>query len=57
MLEFLCARLHSRGVRTVILTLGKRGAFLSDVNGQRLVPGFKVKTVDSAQRAAAGRET
>jgi ribokinase len=47
MLEFLCARLHSRGVRTVILTLGKRGAFLSDVNGQPLVPGFKVKTVDS----------
>jgi ribokinase len=42
-----CARLHSRGVPTVILTLGKRGAFLSDVNGQRLVPGFKVKTVDS----------
>jgi ribokinase len=42
-----CSKLRSRGVRTVILTLGKRGAFLSDVNGQQLVPGFKVKTVDS----------
>lgn len=34
-------------MRTVILTLGQRGAFLADVDGQRLVPGFKVKTVDS----------
>jgi ribokinase len=42
-----CAKLRSRGVRTVILTLGQRGAFLADVDGQRLVPGFKVKTVDS----------
>jgi hypothetical protein len=31
----------------IILTLGERGAFLADVDGQRLVPGFKVKTVDS----------
>jgi ribokinase len=42
-----CAKLRSRGVRTVILTLGGRGAFLVDADGQRLVPGFKVKTVDS----------
>src|SRR5882724_4903545 len=42
-----CAILRSRGVRTVILTLGKRGAFLADADGQQLVPGFKVKTVDS----------
>jgi ribokinase len=42
-----CAKLRSRGVRTVILTLGERGAFLADADGQRLVPGFKVKTVDS----------
>jgi ribokinase len=42
-----CSKLRSRGVRTVILTLGERGAFLADVDGQRLVPGFKVKTVDS----------
>jgi ribokinase len=42
-----CSKLRSRGVGTVILTLGSRGAFLADDNGQRLVPGFKVKTVDS----------
>jgi ribokinase len=42
-----CARLRSRGVGTVILTLGARGAFLADAGGQRLVPGFKVKAVDS----------
>jgi ribokinase len=42
-----CAKLRSRGVHTVILTLGERGVFLADVDGQRAVPGFKVKTVDS----------
>ena len=42
-----CAKLRSRGVRTVILTLGSRGAFLAEANGQQLVPGFKVKAVDS----------
>jgi len=42
-----CASLRARGVRTVIVTLGSRGAFLADVDGQRLVPGFKVKAVDT----------
>ena len=42
-----CAKLRSRGVATVILTLGARGAFLADAEGQRLVPGFKVKAVDA----------
>jgi ribokinase len=42
-----CAKLRSRGVRTVILTLGARGAYLADASGQQLVPGFKVKAVDS----------
>jgi len=42
-----CAKLRSRGVRTVILTLGARGAYLADTGGQQLVPGFKVKAVDS----------
>jgi ribokinase len=41
-----CAKLRARGVRTVILTLGARGAYLADVSGQFLVPGFKVKAVD-----------
>ena len=42
-----CSKLRSRGVGIVILTLGKRGALLADASGRRLVPGFKVKTVDS----------
>jgi ribokinase len=42
-----CSKLRSRGVGIVILTLGERGAFLADADGARLVPGFKVKTVDS----------
>jgi ribokinase len=42
-----CAKLRARGVRTVILTLGARGAYLADVSGQQLVAGFKVKAVDS----------
>lgn len=42
-----CTKLRSRGVRTVILTLGARGAYLADAGGQQLVPGFKVKAVDS----------
>ena len=42
-----CAKLRSRGVRTVILTMGARGAYLADAGEQLLVPGFKVKTVDS----------
>jgi len=41
------ARLRARGVRNVIITLGKRGAYLADVEGQRWVPGFKVKAVDT----------
>lgn len=42
-----CAKLRSSGVRTVILTLGSRGAYLADADGQQMVPGFKVKAVDS----------
>ena len=39
--------LLARGVRTVILTLGPRGAFLATAEGRQLVPGFKVKAVDT----------
>jgi len=41
------AKLRARGVETVILTLGARGAFIADADGNRLVPGFKVKAVDT----------
>jgi ribokinase len=42
-----CAALRARGVRTAIITLGARGAFLDDANHSGLVPGFKVKSVDT----------
>jgi ribokinase len=40
-------QLLARGVKTVILTLGSRGAFLADASGKQLVRGFKVKAVDT----------
>jgi ribokinase len=41
------AKLRQRGVQTVIITLGARGAFIADAAGHQLVPGFKVKAVDT----------
>ena len=40
-------RLLDRGVGTAILTLGRRGAFVATAQVRRLVPGFKVKVVDT----------
>jgi ribokinase len=42
-----CATLRARGVGTVILTMGARGAFVSEPSGSKLIPGFKVKAVDT----------
>lgn len=41
--------LHNRGIETVIITLGSRGAFLSDKESgiRKLVPGFSVQAVDT----------
>ena len=39
----LCAR----GVQTVIITLGARGAYVATESGGQLVPGFKVKAMDT----------
>jgi ribokinase len=41
------AALRARGADTVIITLGSRGAFLADASGEQLIPGFKVKGVDT----------
>jgi ribokinase len=41
------AKLRALGVQTVIITLGARGAFVATESGQQLVPGFKVKAVDT----------
>jgi ribokinase len=40
-------RLMSRGVGAVIITLGRRGCLVATREGKRLVPGFKVKPVDT----------
>ncbi|HUJ44960.1 MAG TPA: ribokinase [Opitutaceae bacterium] len=40
-------RLMAKGVQTVIITLGRRGAFVATGPGMRLVPGFKVRPVDT----------
>jgi ribokinase len=41
------AKLRARGVQTVIITLGARGAFVATESGGQLVSGFKVKAVDT----------
>jgi ribokinase len=42
-------RLHQLGVQTVIITLGSRGAYLSDLSSgeKSLIRGFKVSAVDT----------
>jgi len=39
--------LLARGVQNVIITLGARGALVADAAGRRLIPGLKVKAVDT----------
>jgi len=41
------AILRAKGVSTVIITLGPRGAFVANQEGTQLVPGFKVNPVDT----------
>lgn len=41
------AALLARGVGTVIITLGAKGALVADRAGSRLVEGFRVKAVDT----------
>jgi len=40
-------QLRTRGVAGVILTLGARGAFVATASARELVPGFRVKAVDT----------
>lgn len=39
--------LHAKGIGCVIITLGSRGVWLSENGKGKLVPGFKVKAVDT----------
>jgi len=41
------AILKKRGVETVIITLGPRGAFVSGPDVEGIVPGFKIRAVDT----------
>jgi ribokinase len=41
------SKLHSQGIPAVVITLGARGAYLSDGDGGKFVPPFKVEAVDS----------
>ena len=41
------ARLHEMGAQTVIISLGKRGAYVCSGDLQGLIPGFKVEAVDT----------
>jgi ribokinase len=45
--ERAATSLRRRGARTVIITLGKRGALIACADGTELVPGFRVKAVDA----------
>ncbi len=40
-------KLRARGVKTVIITLGARGAFVATGTTRELLPGFKVRAVDT----------
>ncbi len=40
-------RLLAKGVKTVIITLGSRGAFIATDSIRQLAPGFRVKAVDT----------
>jgi len=41
--------LHERGIETVIITMGSRGAYLSDTGSgaSKMIPGFNVRAVDT----------
>jgi len=39
--------LHDKGIKTVLITLGSRGVWLSEQGKGKVVPGFRVKAVDT----------
>jgi ribokinase len=45
--EAAASRLRDRGVRTVVITLGARGALTLSADGRSSTPGFPVSAVDS----------
>ncbi|NBC66643.1 MAG: ribokinase [Bacteroidetes bacterium] len=49
--QIAASNLISKGVKTVVLTLGSHGAFLMNESVQKMIPGFKV---DAEDTTAAG---
>ena len=45
--QSVCDKLHSRGTDTIILTMGSKGAFLSNSTHCCLLPSYKVDPVDT----------
>ena len=45
--QMAAVKLHNQGVKTVIITIGAKGAFYDYQNQRELVPAFKVKAVDT----------
>ncbi|MCE0523545.1 MAG: ribokinase [Methylacidiphilales bacterium] len=45
--EQAAGNLIARGVETVVITLGARGALVATAKERRLVPGFKVEAIDT----------
>ena len=41
------AILHNKGIKIVIITLGSKGAWVSDSGKGELIDGFKVKAIDT----------
>jgi ribokinase len=39
--------LHNKGIETVIITMGALGAFILNENNHSMIPGYKVKVVDT----------
>jgi ribokinase len=45
--EAAASKFHVKGIPAVVITLGARGAYLSDGDGGKFVPPFRVEAVDS----------
>jgi ribokinase len=45
--EQAARKLHERGARVVVITLGERGAIVLDEQGARRIPPFRVKAIDT----------
>lgn len=38
---------HAKGIKTVVITMGSQGAFLSHAGQQRMVPSYRVNAIDT----------